>query len=189
MSTENEIESATIDLQNLQNQYDELKKNYEDLQKKHQATEENQQKVLRTAAHVQNLYNELKEKSIKDLDREKKRIQHDIFHRIIKFIDMLELTLDSINQQKTSDKSIESIVNGINMVYKYIISDLENHFKLKKIDCKVGDSFDSQTHEAQKSVSTDDESKHNTIAKIISCGYILNNEVLTNPVVDVAIFG
>ena len=98
---------------------------------------------------------------------------------------MLELTLNSINQQKNNDKSIDSIVSGINMVYKYILSDLDNKFKLKKIVCNEGDMFDSQIHEAQKKIITEDKEKNNTIARVVSGGYSLENTILTNPIVDV----
>ena len=159
---------------------------YESLQKKYKELDENYQKMLRTAAHVQNLYNEIKNNQIKDLDRERKKVKLDIFHSIIKFIDMLELTLDSINQQKSGDnKSLDSIISGINMVYKYILSDLENKFQLKKVPCKVGDSFDSEIHEAQQKVATKDQSQDKTIARIVSGGYYLGTEVLNNPIVDV----
>jgi molecular chaperone GrpE (heat shock protein) len=166
-------------------QYNQLKEEYAQLEKKHRDLDETYQKMLRTAAHIQNLYNEIKEKSIKDLEREKKKTRIDIFSAIIKFIDMLELTLNSINQQKTNDKSMESIVSGINMVYKYILSDLENKFKLKKIQCQEGDFFDSQIHEAQKKIIIDDKEKNNTIARIVSGGYYLDGDILNNPIVDV----
>ena len=182
-----DIDETTINdmIDNSQDQYKKLKLEYDELEKKHKELDENYQKMLRTAAHIQNLYNELKENSMKEVDREKKKTKTDIFHSIIKFIDMLELTLNTINQQQNNDKSIDSIVSGINMVYKYILSDLENKFKLKKIPCQEGDGFDSQIHEAQKKIITEDKEKNNTIARIVSGGYSLENTILTNPIVDV----
>ena len=182
-----EIDETTIDdiIDNTEEKYNKLQLEYDELQKKHKELDENYQKMLRTAAHIQNLYNELKENSIKDLDREKKKTKTDIFHAVIKFIDMLELTLNSINQQQNNDKSIDSIVSGINMVYKYILSDLDNKFKLKKIVCNEGDIFDSQIHEAQKKIITEDKEKNNTIARVVSGGYYLEATILNNPIVDV----
>jgi molecular chaperone GrpE (heat shock protein) len=171
----------------LEEKYKELEENFNQLEKKYTESEENNQKVLRTAAHVQNLYNEIKDKLPKEITKEKKKIKQDIFHHVIKFIDMLELTLTSINQQNNGDPLVKSIINGINMVHSYIINDLSNNFSLKKIPCKVGDFFDPNIHDGQNQIVTEDDNLHNTISKVVSNGYFLDNEPFTFSVVEVFI--
>lgn len=168
-------------------QYNQLQEEYNQLNEKYKVTEENNQKVLRTAAHIQNLYNEIKDKLPKEVQRETKKIKQDIFNHIIKFIDMLELTLNTINGQNNEDAVIKSIINGINMVHSYIINDLSTNFNLKKIPCNIGDEFDANIHDAQQQIATDDGNLHNTIAKIISNGYSLDGTTLTYVIVGVYI--
>lgn len=191
MSKETDIEDKIsnheepLSQEGLMEEITELKKQLNHQTNENQILIEKYNQALKTAAHMQNLYNDLKDKSAKDMDRSQKKLKNDFFHQIIKIIDMFEVALNQMNQ--SSNDNITSVINGVNMVYNYMINSVETNFQLKKINCKIGDEFDYNIHEAQQQIKIEDGKLNNTIAKIISCGYEFNGEIIRNPIVDVYI--
>ncbi len=69
-----------------------------------------------------------------------------------------------------------------------MIQTFDNSYQLKKINCKIGDDFNYNIHDAQQEINTEDESQDGKIAEIITQGYMINNIILRNPVVKVFSF-
>jgi molecular chaperone GrpE (heat shock protein) len=179
-----EINQQLLPYEDLLEENNQLRNQLEEKTKQLESSQDKYNQALKTAAYMQNLYNQLKDQAPKDLEKSQKKIKLDFFHQIIKFIDMLEVALQQMEQ--SSQNNINSIIEGVQMVYNYILNSMENNFKLKKINCKIGDNFDYNIHEAQQQIKGEPH-LNNTIAKVISYGYEYNGEIIRSPIVDVYI--
>ena len=159
-------------------------KQIQQLQEERNKLKEDVEKSIKTAAHFQNMYKEGQSKNIKDLELQKNRLINDFCQDALKFIDMFELSLRSINGNGDN----KNVIDGIKMIYNYMIQTFENSYQLKKINCKIGDDFNYNIHDAQQEINTEDESQDGKIAEIITQGYMINNIILRNPVVKVFSF-
>ena len=103
-------------IKNLEIQIERLKKELTE------SNEKNQQ-ILRTAAHVQTMYKDMETKMPKEIIKAQNKIKNDFFHSLIKIIDMFELALHGMKDTNDQNKSI---VEGIKMIYNY----MSNNFKV-----------------------------------------------------------
>ena len=74
---------------------------------------------------------------------------------------------------------------GIQLIYNKLIETLKNH-GLEELEVKVGDSFDSEIHEAISQIPAQNDDQKGKIIDIIEGGYKLGDQVIKFPKVVVA---
>lgn len=133
---------------------------------------------------------ELKEKykvavqTCADFENYKKRMQRqqaDIINKANKDIleDLLKV-IDDFDRVQESMKTYESnpVIEGIKLVYNNLIKVLSDE-GCEKIQCKSGDVFDVNFHEAVASLPHEPGQKNSgTIAKVMQTGWLLNGNLL-----------
>jgi molecular chaperone GrpE len=89
--------------------------------------------------------------------------------------------LDSYEMARKNETVWESVDKNWRLGIEYIFSNLSStleSYGLKKIEVKIGDSFDVNKMQAVEEITIDDISKDHTVAEIIQSGYILNDKIL-----------
>ena len=102
-----------------------------------------------------------------------------IAQSILPAVDNLERAL----QVEADDDSAQQIKTGVEMVYKTLISALEEH-DVKAVG-KAGEAFDPNFHQAIQSVPADDDHPADTIATVLQKGYVLADRVIRPAMVAV----
>lgn len=117
-----------------------------------------------------------------DFDNYKKRVQrqyndleNDAYSKMLKkllpALDGLERIVNSMNASDCSQ-----VEQGVALAYKNILSQL-NSLGCSKIECKIGDEFNYDEHDAISAIPID-EIKPNHIANIASSGWKFNGKTL-----------
>ena len=133
---------------------------------------------------------ELKEKykvavqTCADFENYKKRMQRqqtDIINKANKDIleDLLKV-VDDFDRVQDSMKTYERnpVIEGIKLVYNNLLKVLSNE-GCEKIQCKSGDVFDVNFHEAVASLPHEPGQKNSgTIAQVMQTGWLLNGNLL-----------
>ena len=133
---------------------------------------------------------ELKEKykvavqTCADFENYKKRMQRqqaDIINKANKDIleDLLKV-IDDFDRVQDSMKTYESnpVIEGIKLVYNNLLKVLSNE-GCEKIQCKSGDVFDVNFHEAVASLPHEPGQENSgTIAQVMQTGWLLNGNLL-----------
>ena len=85
---------------------------------------------------------------------------------------------DDIERAIKSSSDSKNIIDeeGVNLIYQKLKGILEKH-NLKKMDIKVGDDFNSETHEAITSTPSDKKLK-GKIVDVIEDGYMIGEKIL-----------
>ena len=132
--------------------------------------------LLRKTADFENF----KKRSARELNEYKKFSTERMIGKMIEVCDSFELAIVSA---KKTDNS-ESIIKGIEMIFKQFFSILEAE-GLKKIPLCIGDEFDPNMHNAICQTESC-EFKNNTIMEILKHGYSLHSKVIRHASVIVA---
>ncbi len=98
--------------------------------------------------------------------------------------------LDSYEMARKNKEAWEKVDSNWRTGVEYIFSQLQtvlDNNGLKRIEPKVGDTFNVLTMHAMEEVSTEDEGKDHTISDIIQSGYELNGKLLREAKVKIYI--
>jgi molecular chaperone GrpE (heat shock protein) len=183
--------------QNLESSMDinELQNTINSLQAEKAQLLEEKDKYLRASANLQNMYNELKETVKKDIERSIQREQLNFFNIFISFREMLLLAIGSVRDNlnplaetpvnKEEGKILQSLLSGIDMVDKSIITTVSSKYQLEEIPCNVMDEFDYNIHDAKQNIVTKNIDLNNKIAKILQKGYKNKDRIIKSPAVEV----
>ena len=101
-------------------------------------------------------------------------------------VDLLPI-LDDFERAGTSSreaKDIESVINGVQMIEKQMLSLLEKKWGLKKF-APLNEPFDPEKHEALMMAESPDVSEA-TVAEVYQNGYILNDRIIRHAKVKVS---
>jgi len=132
-------------------------------------------KLLRLTAEFDNY----RKRSAREKEEYRKFAVENLILDLLEVHDNFERALDSA---KNSD-NIESIIKGVDMVFKQFSSILEKE-GLKKIECD-GAEFDPHLHEAMLHIE-DPEHGDNTVIDVCKPGYYLNSKVIRPAMVTVS---
>ena len=118
-------------------------------------------------------YKNQKTRLEKQLTEQTATLNTSLLLEILNIVDDFERVLELLKKYKSN-----SITNGINLVYANLLKVLSNN-KCEKIDCKVGDSFDVNFHEAVASLPQEPgQVNGGTIAQVMQSGWLLNGNLL-----------
>ncbi|MDI3516730.1 MAG: molecular chaperone GrpE [Thermotogota bacterium] len=116
----------------------------------------------------------------KDRERILKTSNEYLITRLLPVLENFERAL-----QHAENASFETMLKGIQMIYKQLKQILENE-GLSEITPEIGEDFDPYYHEAVESVETNDYREH-SITEVLEKGYKLNSKVIKPAKVKVAI--
>lgn len=155
-----------------QQRIDELEQNLEEAR---QERDEFNEKMLRKAADLDNFRRRAK----REKEELKKYGIDDFVLELIPALDNMERALEHAR----SDASNDSMVDGVEMVYRQINTALEKH-GVQGFDA-VGERFDPEQHEAIQQVETS-EHDTGTVLEEFQKGYFLHDRLLRPALVSVA---
>lgn len=143
-------------------QFDLLTKELAELKKKYTS-------IVQLCADYKNQKTRLE----KQLTEQTSTLNSSLLLEILNIVDDFERVLELLKKYESN-----SITNGINLVYANLLKVLSNN-KCEKIDCKAGDSFDVNFHEAVASLPhKSSQSSSGTITQIMQSGWLLNGKLL-----------
>tara|TARA_B100001769_G_C21865487_1_gene468488 strand:- start:200 stop:703 length:504 start_codon:yes stop_codon:yes gene_type:complete len=87
----------------------------------------------------------------------------------------------ALNQEDTNQEDTQ----GIQLIYNKLLETLKNQ-GLEELEVKIGDSFDSEIHEAISQIPAQNDDQKGKIIDIIEGGYKLGDQVIKFPKVVVA---
>ncbi|TGC07033.1 nucleotide exchange factor GrpE [Methanolobus halotolerans] len=134
-----------------------------------------QDKLLRVTAEFDNF----RKRSIREREEYRKFAVEKIITELLEVYDNFERAIESAKQ--TDD--IESVVKGVEMVFKQFASILEKE-GLQKIECR-GEEFDPTLHEAIMHVEHP-EHEEGTVVDVCKPGYYLHSKVIRPAMVAVS---
>jgi molecular chaperone GrpE len=137
------------------------------LEAKEAEVSELKEQILRQKAEFDNF----RKRSRREMEDFRKFAVENIMFDLLDVCDNFERVLFTF--RKAED--VESVVNGVEMVFKQFISILEKE-GLKKIECE-GEEFDPHLHEATQHVESD-QHPDNTIVEVCRPGYEFNSKVI-----------
>lgn len=151
---------------------EELKKK---LEEKAKESEENYDRLLRTAADFENY----KKRAAREKEDWTKFANEDLIKSILPFVDNLERAVN--HAQKIADTGV--LVEGVRLTLQQLLQAL-NKFGLSSFE-SIGKPFDPTMHEAMLVVETD---KHepNQVMEEFQKGYLLNDRLLRPATVSVS---
>lgn len=138
--------------------------------------------------------NEMKDQYIRkyaDFENFRKRILRDkedaVKYANTSLLGDLVGILDDFERAGTSSreaKDIETVINGVQMIEKQMLSLLEKKWGLKKF-APLNEPFDPEKHEALMMAESPDVSEA-TVAEVYQNGYILNDRIIRHAKVKVS---
>ncbi|MCS9984519.1 nucleotide exchange factor GrpE [Weissella paramesenteroides] len=136
---------------------------------------EAEDKYLRAEAEMQNMQSRYAKEQVQAV----KFANQKLAASILPAVDNLERAL----QVDAEDGAAKQIKTGVEMVYKTLISALEEH-DVKAVG-ETGEAFDPNFHQAIQSVPADDDHPADTIATVLQKGYVLADRVIRPAMVAV----
>ena len=129
--------------------------------------QEAKDKYIRLYSEFENYRRRTSKEKIEMIDSANK----DLLKEILPISDDIERAIKSSSDSK-------NIIDeeGVNLIYQKLKGILEKH-NLKKMDIKVGDDFNSETHEAITSTPSDKKLK-GKIVDVIEDGYMIGEKIL-----------
>lgn len=145
------------------------------VEEKEAEVSELKEQVLRQKAEFDNF----RKRSRREMEDFRKFAVENIMFDLLEVCDNFERALISFRDAE----DVKSVVNGVEMVFKQLISILEKE-GLKKIECE-GKEFDPYLHEALHHVKSD-QHPDNTVVEICRPGYEFNSKVIRPAMVTVS---
>ena len=137
--------------------------------------DELKEQLMRVSADFANF----KKRSTREKEEFRKFAVENFMVELLEVYDNFERALDASKKAE----SIESVVEGVEMVFKQFVSILEKQ-GLKKIESK-GVEFDPYLHEAMMHVETNDH-PDNVVIDVYKSGYELSSKVIRPAMVTVS---
>ncbi|MCD7815250.1 MAG: nucleotide exchange factor GrpE [Bacteroides sp.] len=138
--------------------------------------EEQKDKYLRLSAEFDNY----RKRTLKEKAELIKNGGEKAITAILPILDDLERALQ--NMQKAED--VKAIYDGVDLIYQKFLKEL-SHEGLKKIE-PIGESFDTDFHEAIALVPSPGEEQKGKVLDCVQTGYMLNDKVIRHAKVVVA---
>jgi molecular chaperone GrpE len=184
----NQNDSLTEQIQNDKENQDNNQENNED------------KETLSSEKIIENLKIEIDElkdhrlRAVAELDNFRKRSEKDqsdalkysisnFAKEVVSIMDNIERAKSSINQDKKEEKSIKSVLEGIDLIHQSIVSVFEK-FGIKKID-SINQKFDHNFHQAMMEVERDDCEPGIVVQELIP-GYTIHDRLLRPAMVGVS---
>ena len=134
---------------------------------------------LRAVAELDNF----RKRSEKDQSDALKYSISNFAKEVVSIMDNIERAKSSINQDKKEEKSIKSVLEGIDLIHQSIVSVFEK-FAIKKID-SINQKFDHNFHQAMMEVERDDCEPGIVVQELIP-GYTIHDRLLRPAMVGVS---
>ena len=128
--------------------------------------QESKDKYLRLYSEFENYRRRTSKEKVEMIDS----ANQDLLKDILPITDDFERAINSIKNQKLND------YEGFNLIFQKLNKILEK-YKLKKMETKKGDDFDSELHEAITSTPSEKKLK-GKIVDIIEDGYLIGDKIL-----------
>lgn len=145
------------------------------------------EKIVNTIKELENKNLEL----LADIDNLRKKHQKEIIetekYALIKFLrDFLSSfdMFDSVLNNKNVSEEIKNWLKGFEMIHQNI-KNLFDQYKIKKVNVKIGEDFDSNHHFAI-SEEFSSEIEKGKVLKILQNGYLLNERLIKPSVVVIS---
>ncbi len=128
--------------------------------------QETKDKYLRLYSEFENYRRRTSKEKIEMIDSANK----DLLSDILPVIDDFERATKAVKKEEEAD------LEGFNLIHQKLISTLEK-YKVKKMEIKMGDEFDSEFHEAITSTPSDKKYK-GKIVDVVENGYHIGENIL-----------
>ena len=128
--------------------------------------QETKDKYLRLYSEFENYRRRTSKEKIEMIDSANK----DLLSDILPVIDDFERATKAVKKEEEVD------LEGFNLIHQKLISTLEK-YKVKKMEIKMGDEFDSEFHEAITSTPSDKKYK-GKIVDVVENGYHIGENIL-----------
>ena len=128
--------------------------------------QETKDKYLRLYSEFENYRRRTSKEKIEMIDSANK----DLLSDILPVIDDFERATKAVKKEEEVD------LEGFNLIHQKLISTLEK-YKVKKMEIKTGDEFDSEFHEAITSTPSDKKYK-GKIVDVVENGYHIGENIL-----------
>lgn len=102
-----------------------------------------------------------------------KYVTHDLMLELLPIVDVFSFVLDNPNIPDV----VSGYFKGFELVFNQFKEMMERH-KVVEIDCKVGDKFDHNIHNAVEKIDTDVEENNDKICELLLKGYKIGDKVL-----------
>lgn len=133
-------------------------------------------KYLRLYAEFENY----KKRNKKQKDHLEIQTKFNISKSLIDIMDDIELSRGKFD----SNNITKEWSDGVFLIFDQLNSKL-NSMGIKKLNCNIGDKFDSNIHEAISIVENKDKDLSNKIVDILKDGYVINDTIVRYPKVIV----
>ena len=97
----------------------------------------------------------------------------------------IEEALKDFNRALNQEDAYQEDTQGIQLIYNKLTETLKNQ-GLEELEVKIGDSFDSEIHEAISQIPAQNDDQKGKVIDIIEGGYKLGDQVIKFPKVVVA---
>ncbi|QHS22815.1 nucleotide exchange factor GrpE [Virgibacillus sp. MSP4-1] len=176
---ENTAEEVTVEDAEVEMQQDDTEDNHsqaleEELEAVKKEKDEMQNKLLRVQADFDNF----KRRAKKDRENDLKYKSQDVVTELLPILDNFERAL----QVDVDGESTESFVDGMNMIYRQLVSAMEKA-GVEEIEAE-GKVFDPNIHQAVMQDSNN-EKESNTVTEVLQKGYMLKDRVIRPAMVKV----
>ena len=168
-------EEADVDTEAKATEAEEQKTEADQISELETKVAEAEDRYLRAEAEMRNMQS----RYAKEQTQAVKFANQKLAASVLPAVDNLERAL----QVEVEDGAAKQIKDGVEMVYKTLISALEEH-DVKAVG-ETGEAFDPNFHQAIQSVPADDDHPADTIATVLQKGYVLADRVIRPAMVAV----
>ena len=158
---------------------EEYKNEIEILKQENKKLEEQNKELERKLMYVAAEYDNVKKRSVKELDDANKFAIAKFSTDLVKIYDVLITAIENTSKEKNE----ETFYNGVKMTLSEFSSMFER-LQIKKISPEVGEKFDHNQHEAVSRVQS--EVEIGCIVETVRCGYKLHERLLRPAMVAVS---
>ncbi|TAH35284.1 MAG: nucleotide exchange factor GrpE [Alphaproteobacteria bacterium] len=162
------------------NNISELKPEMGDTQKLQGEISALKDQLLRQMAESENARKRLE----KDKEDGMKYAAANFARDLLNVSDNLRRTLDAAQKEDAANPAIKNMITGVELTEKELLSAFEKH-GVKKIDPKIGETFDYNKHQAMFEVESADKPA-GIIMQVLQAGYMIHDRLLRPALVGVS---
>lgn len=138
--------------------------------------EESEDKYYRVLAEMKDLHKTYQKENLVAV----KYVTHELMLELLPMYDIFSLVLEN----KNIPAEVSGYFKGFELVFNQFKQILENH-DVSEIVTNVGDEFDYNVHNGVESIEIEDDSKINTISRVLQKGFKIGGKVLRPVSVEV----
>ncbi len=136
-------------------------------------------RLLRAMAETENL----RRRAVREREDAGKYAISGFARDMLSVVDNLRRALDSLSEENRADESFSSLVSGVEITERELLSAFERH-GIRRIEPR-GEKFDHNFHQAIFHVETEDQPA-GTIVEVVQSGYVIADRLLRPAMVGVA---